>query len=147
MIRTMARVVSPVFLLVAVACQQQAARGGTGCTKDTDCKGSRVCQNAACVDPQPSASASPATAQVQAPGRSLQAQIDAEQDKQRKLQVDLDAAKASGNGAQIAALQQELQAEQARLQSLQTSQKKVGGVGSSGKPCACAPGDLLCSCP
>ncbi len=30
-----------------------AAAAASGCTKDTDCKGDRVCNNGACVDPAP----------------------------------------------------------------------------------------------
>jgi colicin import membrane protein len=100
---------------------------------------------------------------AQAQARELQGQIDDEQNKQKKLQADLEAAKQSGNDNQVQELQAQLMAEQAKLQSLQTSQKKVGfagggggggggvkaggGGGGGGKACSCAPGDPLCSCP
>lgn len=29
----------------------QSSHGGSACTKDTECKGERVCENSACVDP------------------------------------------------------------------------------------------------
>jgi hypothetical protein len=35
------------------SCAQRAAQPATGCTKDTDCKGDRICQAGACVDPAP----------------------------------------------------------------------------------------------
>jgi colicin import membrane protein len=99
---------------------------------------------------------------AQAQARELQDKIDQAEAQRQKLQRDLENTK---DPEQIAALQKELQDQQAKLQQLnqQSSQPKKaatpsgggggggakpagGGGGGSGKPCNCTPGDPLCSC-
>lgn len=106
MIRSLVAVAS----LSLVACAQPSA-SATGCTKDTDCKGDRICLSGQCVSP---AGITPAqSAQIQA--AALRLQIDDANAKIAKLQASLATEK---DPAERAALQAQLDAETARKASL-----------------------------
>jgi hypothetical protein len=47
------RALAGVAVVIAVSCA--AGRAGAQCTKDTECKGDRVCRDGACADPTPAA--------------------------------------------------------------------------------------------
>jgi hypothetical protein len=51
---------TPPLKLPAAAAPGTAAWSETGCAKDTDCKGSRVCERGACVEPPAKAEPAPA---------------------------------------------------------------------------------------
>jgi colicin import membrane protein len=101
------------------------------------------------------------TAALKAQAAQLQSQIDDSNAKEARLKAELENTK---DPEKIAALQQQLDAEKARLQELEQQKRNpgvggggyrpVGGgggagskpTGGSGKPCNCTPGDPLCSC-
>jgi hypothetical protein len=59
-------VATAALLLASVGCDKVAG-SASGCTKDSDCKGARVCSAGACVDPPERASSSPLASSPPAP--------------------------------------------------------------------------------
>ncbi len=120
---------------VFVVCSASALAGcshadATGCSRDADCKGDRVCEHAHCVDDDSSSGVSSSeVARLKTRNAELEAEVEsyrrgASDDHDARMRLELEL----------------------KLCQAQAEDDTPGRVPSAKPPCKCDPRDPLCGC-